>query len=242
MFSALRRAAVKALPDRALAAYRTVRHASFFPFEPELFYVRRFLRKDALALDIGANVGLYTREMAKRAGAVMAFEPHPECARHLRRVVPANVTVVECAISDHEGVATLYSPVVGGTEHHGLARLSADGEPGRGYAVTLRPLDAIELPRMPISFVKIDVEGHELPGLRGARDTLARHRPALMVEIEYRHSPCVAETFDFMAALGYVGLRLVGGDLVPTSALLLRDAQLSDPKANNVFFLVHGTF
>ena len=113
MFNAMRRAARGALPDGAIAAFRTVRHASIFPFEPELFFIRRYLRRDALAVDVGANVGLYTRVMARHAKAVLAFEPHPDCARHLRRTSPLNATVIEYALSEHAGGAILRAPVTG---------------------------------------------------------------------------------------------------------------------------------
>jgi hypothetical protein len=57
-----------------------------------------------------------------------------------------------------------------------------------------------------VSFIKIDVEGHELEVLLGSVDTLRRDRPILLIEIEQRHSPVpISETFDFLASLGYIG-------------------------------------
>jgi hypothetical protein len=56
-------------------------------------------------------------------------------------------------------------------------------------------------------FIKIDVEGHELAVLRGGRQTLATHKPTLLVECEARHRPDgdVRPVFDFLASLGYEG-------------------------------------
>ena len=46
---------------------------------------------------------------------------------------------------------------------------------------------------------------------RGAEETLARHRPNLLVEIEQRHSPVpISETFDFLHARGYASYYLDG--------------------------------
>jgi hypothetical protein len=50
------------------------------------------------------------------------------------------------------------------------------------------------------------VEGHELSVLRGAVETLKKHRPNLLIEIEQRHSAVpIAETFAFIEAQGYRG-------------------------------------
>lgn len=236
----MRNLARKVVPDRMLAAYRTLRHDALFPFEAELPHVARFLRADALALDVGANVGIYTRKMAKHARHVIAFEPHPDCVRHLQRSVPGNVTVLGCALSDHDGLATLSSPVNDGIEHHGLGRLSDQIGPTTAHTVALKTLDSLaaDFPLGRISFIKIDVEGHELPVLRGALVTLRRYRPALMVEIVYGDPSAVIETFDLLDALGYEAF-VLRGDLGPIDAQSLRLAQAADSAhyVNNVFFL-----
>jgi FkbM family methyltransferase len=57
------------------------------------------------------------------------------------------------------------------------------------------------------NFVKIDVEGHELAVLEGARRTLETHRPTLLIECEARHRPDgdVRSVFDFLKSVGYTG-------------------------------------
>lgn len=106
----------------------------------------------------------------------MAFAPHPECARHLRCTSPENVSVIECAVSDREGVATLHAPVVGGIQHHGLASLSVEKGAARDYGITARSLDGVDLVRMPVRFVKIDVEGHDLAAFVECQNTCAASR------------------------------------------------------------------
>ena len=57
------------------------------------------------------------------------------------------------------------------------------------------------------NFLKIDVEGHELAVLQGARQTLKKHRPTILVECEARHRPDgdVRPVFEFLQSLGYGG-------------------------------------
>jgi hypothetical protein len=62
-------------------------------------------------------------------------------------------------------------------------------------------LDSLRIPKA-IRLVKIDAEGHELSVLKGMRDTLARDRPVLIVEMP---SP---EARAMLASLGYVGTRI----------------------------------
>jgi hypothetical protein len=81
-----------------------------------------------------------------------------------------------------------------------------------------RPLDSFARPR--VGFVKIDVEGHKLAVLEGARGLLERDRPSLLIEAEDRHRPqAVASIVAWLNALGYAGQFLADGRLHPIAAL-----------------------
>jgi hypothetical protein len=95
-----------------------------------------------------------------------------------------------------------------------------------------------------ISFVKIDVEGGELGVLRGATATIARHRPALLIEIEARHSLVpVTETFAFITDFGYQGSFIDAGrrrplaEFDPAIHQRAADVDASDRYVNNFLFL-----
>jgi FkbM family methyltransferase len=178
-----------------------------------------------VVIDIGASTGVYTFALAHLvgpSGRVHAFEPDPPSVARLesmRRTRP-NITVHPFALSDRQGVATLHVPVVRGNR---IATLSSLAVPGwragiehTAVTVDLKPLDSM-LPAdgRPVSFVKIDVEGHELPVLLGARATL-RTLPAMLIEIEQRHQEMdIKSTFDLIRTLGYVGYAMGPRSLIP---------------------------
>jgi hypothetical protein len=114
----------------------------------------------------------------------------------------------------------------------GLATLKCRRVAGFSQQVRLCRLDDLcRDMRGRISFVKIDVEGHELEVLRGGIETLRRHRPNLLIEIEQRHSPVpIFHTLDFLASLGYAGEFLDDKRHTP-GAILLRCGRASNMAA-----------
>ena len=142
-------------------------------------------------------------------GRVVAIEPLPDLAKMLTRAVDhlhLPVTVYNCALSSKEGEADLRVPVVNGGRAAGFATLENRDFEGKSYHVKLRRLDDIcrDHPGR-LSFIKIDVEGHELEVLRGSIETLAR-RPNLLIEIEQRHSTVpITDTFEFLKSHGFRG-------------------------------------
>ena len=70
-----------------------------------------------------------------------------------------------------------------------------------------------------ISFIKIDVEGHELAVIKGAENTIRKNKPILLVEIEERHSQKkVSDTLNYINSLGYISY-FYKNELLKTSSL-----------------------
>jgi len=194
----------------------------------ELRFVCAHLQRGQLAVDIGCHKGAYTYWMRRRVGptgGVFAFEPQPRQVAYLHEVFSAmrydNVAIVPMAVSDAEGKLPLYVPQESthratlemsgaerGTRSDGKSESRSSLLAPRSLHVDVTTLDAFfaDRPRGP-HLIKIDVEGHELAVLRGARHTLATHRPNILVECEARHRPDgdVRPVFDFLQSLGYAG-------------------------------------
>ena len=187
--------------------------------EAELRLVPKLCDPARLALDVGANAGVYSAVLRRHARLCQAFEPNPDYTWVYRRVL-GDVILQPVALSDRAGRARFRIPVVDAVPYAGWGTLEAPplfaGHQTRDFEVELRRLDDLGLD--PVGLIKIDVEGHELEVLRGGLETLRRDRPALLVEAEERHRAGVlAELFALMAAEGYHGFFLLDGRLAPIS-------------------------
>lgn len=148
------------------------------------------VRVEGIFVDVGANTGVYTVMAGTIAPdrSIVAFEPFPPVVEILKRNIVANglverVRLIEVALSDMTGTATLHLPDPG----HGLVETSASLEPDFQQAhsvcaVRVERLDNIGITDQ-IGVIKVDIEGHEHAFLRGARDTILRDRPIIFAEV-----------------------------------------------------------
>jgi FkbM family methyltransferase len=143
------------------------------------------LRADGNAIDVGANQG-DTLEMILAVapdGQHIAYEPIPGLAEQLAADYPG-VDVRNAACSDEAGSAE-FTHVVGAPAMSGLRQredLPAHAQEVERFTVRLDKLDEALPEGYVPSLVKIDVEGAELLVMRGAAETLARHRPYVLFE------------------------------------------------------------
>jgi FkbM family methyltransferase len=152
-------------------------------FERELAILPHVLRPGMTAIDIGANLGIYSLTMARLVapGRVFAYEPASEprrlleCSRELNQAF--NLEISSAALSDgwREGHLAF-----GATSE--LNKLTDSG-PGERVEVTSLDLEAAERNWPAPDFVKIDAEGEEERVLAGGADFFSRHSPLVMFEI-----------------------------------------------------------
>jgi len=179
------------------------------------------LDPDRAALDIGANRGIWAHEMAEVCGQVWAFEPNPKLFAVLKAAAGRTVACRAEALSDAVGEAELLIPGEAGRYSNQGASLNPDKVGDRAHMrvrVTTARLDDLDPPQT--GFMKIDVEGHERAVLEGARGLIARDRPAMIVEIEERHTGRDLDgELDFVESLGYRTLALKAGRLIDRARL-----------------------
>lgn len=154
-------------------------------------------------LDVGSCIGNHTLffAIACKADLVVSFEPVPELFAHQRETVDLNelahVELVQAAAGDHEGTVRFRRPTRGNL---GMGRVSDRG----GLQVRVTSIDATlgerEVP--PVRVIKLDVEGYNVPALRGARATLTRHKPDVFVECETKTA--LADVGRELGAMGFV--------------------------------------
>lgn len=157
------------------------------------------LRSGSTAVDVGANVGDVLQDIVRLApdGRHLAFEPVPDLHEELVRRFPG-VDVRRAALSDVEGTLE-FTHVVGAPAYSGLRR-RADLPPEAGelrrISVATHRLDDLLDPELSPALIKVDVEGAEVLALRGARETLRRHRPVVLFE----HGVGGADLYDTTSA------------------------------------------
>jgi FkbM family methyltransferase len=177
-------------------------------FEKELFLIPQLCNKNQIAIDIGANQGIYTYCMAKHAQRVIAFEPNKAVAEALKRVATKNVVLRVVALSDVSGTTLMrIDPTNDGIStiepNNNFAAANQNVSPME-IEVTTQTLDSFEL--SDISLIKIDVEGHEEAVLRGALKTIAGSLPVLIIETENQHnSGAPLRVTQMLRKLGYEG-------------------------------------
>lgn len=140
------------------------------------------LDRRRVAVDVGAHVGLWSYYMARDFAELHAFEPNIEAAWCWGRNLPAGTVngcdarLHQCALGADHGIVTLeQAPGQSGGAHiWPIASAGAEG------TIEQRPLDDFELDA--VDLIKIDVEGYETAVIEGARKTLLRCKPIVIVE------------------------------------------------------------
>lgn len=169
--------------------------------EPDLLVLPSLLRSDWVCVDIGANIGLYTKHLSALSKEVLAIEAVPFTFQVLSQMVKSlglqNVRLYNFAVSDHNGRGAMNVPNIW------KAYLS-DGD-----EVDVSTVDALlaDCPR--VDFIKCDVEGHEIKVVNGSLETISRFKPAWLIETDW-DSVLFARMYD----LGYECYVGSGGRLI----------------------------
>jgi FkbM family methyltransferase len=180
----------------------------------ELF--RELVPRGSVVLEIGGHIGYVTQYFAMLTGPggqVFCFEPSPENVSYLRtnasNSTQRNITVIEAAAGEVDGVVTFYYESITGqnstlvSDFKGLEINSGfNGLPAdyKICSVSMRSVDSFLAERgVQADFIKIDAEGAEYRILQGMQRTIGTH-PRIMVEVNGNH----AEVFERLTQAGYL--------------------------------------
>jgi len=167
--------------------------------DPAAALAADFIRPGTSVVDVGASIGDHTVTYLRRAARVWAFEPNPDAFNCLRHNCPAAKSF-NVALGSKPGLL-YWVPVA---PNYGASHLSREPQQG-ALQVPVWRLDDLKV-GLPVSLIKIDVEGWEIEVLRGARQTIQRDRPVLLVEVSghlRRVGASSTELLDLIVGLGY---------------------------------------
>ena len=134
-----------------------------------------FVKNKGVALDIGANIGLWSRDLCQQFKTVIAFEPVEQFRDCLiRNAVYNNLTIEACALGESQSHIQMIV-TEGNTGHSHVDQTSM----GTG-TIPMLTLDSFEY--MQVDYIKIDCEGYELPIVKGAEKTIKSCKPVIVVE------------------------------------------------------------
>jgi len=149
----------------------------------------KYVKQWRVCLDIGSNIGQWTRPLARRFDSVVCFEPNPnfrECFG--KNITESNVTLWPYGLSDREHTAQ--------QDFNSTMLKEGDGD------IKCRTLDSFGLTN--VDFIKIDVDGFEVPLLNGARETLSNNNAVINIEMKRdKRLGTVAKCESILKELGY---------------------------------------
>jgi FkbM family methyltransferase len=185
----------------------------------ELALLREALSEGGDFIDVGAHIGFYTVAAAlaipQGRGDVVALEPHPRAREQLLANLQLNevqANVIPQAAGEASGESLLHVPPSDDPSWSSLLDGKLQHE-GQAIGVQVTTVDRVnETLGLHPAVVKIDVEGYELPVLRGARTTLFEHRPLLVCEVS---EDTAVDAATLLAEAGYAPYRPVRKKVTP---------------------------
>ncbi|MDP3956563.1 MAG: FkbM family methyltransferase [bacterium] len=159
-------------------------------YEPEIVhYIKKYLRKEGVFVDVGANVGVHSLIASKIASKVIALEPVPEHLNRLKKNCVlnniTNISFLQLAASDKQGEYPFYIPIE--TTNKGVGSMYKNTKSFteaeiKEIKVDVRTLDEILKGEKAIDFIKIDTEGSDGKIIMGSAKTIEKFRPVVIFE------------------------------------------------------------
>ena len=140
--------------------------------------LRQVLFPGAVAVDGGANIGIYSRFLARavgHTGAVHCFEPAPQNFKRLRASTRrfSNVHISQRAVGACSGHSQLYLSAALNVDHRTYC---TEGSARRAMEIEMVALDDYFKPGERVDLLKLDIQGYELHALQGAKRVMDENR------------------------------------------------------------------
>ena len=196
--------------------------------ELEIDIIKNIIKPGTDTIDVGVYRGVHSYEMSKYSLNVHSFEANPIIYNDLVETLPLikkNIKLYNFALSDKSGEVILKIPIRDKSANKknyeeyfkmGLATIHENNnfDNFEEFSVISKKIDDFKFENK-ISFIKIDVEGHEMEVIKGGLDLINKFKPNLMIEIEEKHSKIpIQETINFISNMGYNVFCLKGKELV----------------------------
>ena len=216
--------------------------------EKELNLVRKLIKQGTDSIDVGVYRGVYSYEMSKYSKRVHSFEPNPIIFDYINKNLTklnSNILLYNYALSNQNKNIKLRVPIRNKEyskenfeEYYQMGLATIHGENNfkefESFNIQSKKIDEIDFENL-ISFIKIDVEGHELEVIKGAEKIIKKNFPNLLVEIEKKHiNKDVNSTINYVNSLGYNSFCYDNDILINTTQIKNLDL------FNNFIFLPRG--
>jgi len=191
-------------------------------FEPEVIEIaRKYIKPNTVALDVGANFGqmsLLFSEMVAGNGKVYSFEADNFVFDILNKNIAANnkthsIQPIFGAVHN-KADEFLTFPEQDFEKYETYGSYGIDYNQSSGRQVKTVTIDSFEFP-LPVTFMKIDIQGGDLFAMQGAVQTISKHRMPILFEYEYHFQDQFnfrfQEYVDFVSSIGYKFDKVLNG-------------------------------
>lgn len=190
---------------------------------PELMYLYEIIHQDDFVIDIGANLGYYSKQVkriiAKGQGQLLAVEPIPLFAEVWRSNVGESerIKLENAALGAEHQKVKMGIPIVDGVVRHGLTSVideNNDHTNTKEFDVIMKIGDEVvnSWSSNRVDFIKCDVEGYEQYVIPHLKNTIEKHYPLFQIELGGKENK--ENVIRFLTNLGY-HTYILNGKLIP---------------------------
>jgi len=206
-----------------------------------LSLLSEFLKLGDVFIDVGANIGLmsiYASKLVGEFGCVIAFEAHPETNKILEYNFKLNKIENYLNQGFALGSSALQTVIYDNWQiNRGGASLVINTKDSKSYPVEVHTLDcAIGSENIAPKVIKIDVEGFELEVLKGAKETIIKYQPILIIELSSQRDNNyeINELMDYLDGFGIYNYFKLKGTKERVSKLIQIHSREELPEHDNI--------